>query len=208
MLFRSMLLCNKPSTKATENLTRVNIKKSLRTLRKISLSWSESFTTKEKGQIAKEYTDVMLFEYAEYRRGHISAKFSFEMASYLNSSYVMNYPIGLLGVDERNPSLYHIGKKLAMHASMNNNKKKGTNSTIRVKSLLSACMTIPNVEDVYLTGRQYKRRIIEPLINALNSLDFLGWYFVDDAELNNAALFLQREDIHCFLDKKIHFEIH
>ena len=99
------------------------------------------------------------------------------MAKYLTNAYIMHYPMELLKVDERNSNSYPLGRKLLLHQSMNNNKKKKTSDIISVKSLLEVCPDIPMYESVMNEGRQLDQRIRTPLEKALNSLDFIAWEY-------------------------------
>lgn len=59
-------------------------------------------------------------------RGIASFTFTADMANYLNQAYIMQYPLELLAISERNPNAYPIARKLALHHSIDNNPKKGT----------------------------------------------------------------------------------
>ena len=82
----------------------------------------------------------------------------------------MQYPMEILKIDERNPAAYHIGRKLALHNSIEKNQKVGTANIISVKSLLSAAPDIPSGAEVAATDRHFERRIIAPFESALESI--------------------------------------
>lgn len=78
--------------------------------------------------------------------------------------------MGVLKIDERNPAAYHLGRKLALHHSMDANQEAGTANIISVQKLLAAAPDIPGHEDVARSGRQFEQRIIAPFERALDLL--------------------------------------
>ncbi|HFI0640025.1 TPA: hypothetical protein ACGO3K_002158 [Streptococcus suis] len=86
------------------------------------------------------------------------------------SSYIMSFPISLFRLDERNSNAYSLGRKLALHQSINNNRKKGTNKIISVKSLLQTAPEIPSIETVRSKNGSWTERIEEKLVKSLDIL--------------------------------------
>ena len=82
----------------------------------------------------------------------------------------MRFPISLFRLDERNTNAYSIGRKLALHQSINNNRKKGTNKIISVKSLLQTAPEIPSIETVRAKNGSWTERIEEKLVKSLDIL--------------------------------------
>ena len=129
-----MTLCGIPLTKSSKDKTRRKVKEDLETLFHMSLEWTES-----SGRKIKDFSKMRICDNVGILRGNINFNFSKNMASYLTGAYIMQYPVELLKVDERNSNLYPLGRKLLLHYSMNNNRKKGTYNIISVKSLLEVC---------------------------------------------------------------------
>lgn len=172
-LERFMKLCGIPLTKPSKDKTRRKVKEDLETLYHISMEWTET-----SGRKTKDFAKMRVCDRIALVRGNIIFSFSADMAKYLTNSYIMQYPVELLKVDERNPNSYHIGKKLLLHNSIDNNRRKGTANILSVKSLLEVCPDIPTYEQVLATGRQLDQRIRTPFETALNSLSsFISWEY-------------------------------
>ena len=137
----------------------------------VSLSWREP----GKKQNA-DFDDVRILQRKYIRGGNIFMRFSEDIAAYLTHAFIMQYPLALQGVDERNPRTYNIGYKLALHHSMDNNRAKGTANIISVKSLLAACGDIPTFEEVQASKDRghWERRIKDPLEKALDAVQAEG----------------------------------
>jgi hypothetical protein len=159
-------LCGKPQTKSEKDKARRRVKKDLDTLFGISIEWSER---RGKGE-AENYEKMRIVTRQGIKNGIIGVEFSSAFAKYLRAAYLAQYPQSLLGLDERNPSLFYVGEKLALHYSMDSNHTKGTANIISIRAVLDACPSIPSYEAVKKTDRHYDRRIIRPLENTLDSL--------------------------------------
>ena len=112
---------------------RRRLKEALDTLYSISLEWEE----KSRGEV-KNYTKMRICEAQGINRGITSFTFTADMANYLNQAYIMQYPLELLAISERNPNAYPIARKLALHHSIDNNHKKGTANIISIAVLLQS----------------------------------------------------------------------
>lgn len=132
----------------------------------LSLSWTEPGKKKN-----ADYKDVRVLQSKGIRGGYINMRFSEDIATYLTNAYVMQYPIALQTVDERNPRTYNVGYKLALHHSIDNNRIRGTANIISVTSLLAECGDMPTYEEVQASKDRghWERRIKEPLEAALDS---------------------------------------
>lgn len=137
----------------------------------LSLSWTEPGKKKN-----ADYSDVRILQSKGIKGGYINMRFSEDIAAYLNHAFIMQYPLALQGVDERNPRTYNIGYKLALHHSIDNNRAKGTANIISVKSLLEACGDIPTFEEVQASKDRghWERRIKDPLEKALDAVQAEG----------------------------------
>lgn len=167
-----MTLCGIPLTKSSKDKTRRRVKEDLETLFHMSLEWTES-----SGKKTKDFAKMRICDKVAIVRGNINFNFSKDMARYLTDAYIMQYPMELLKVDERNSNLYPLGRKLLLHYSINNNRKKGTSNIISVKALLEVCPDIPTYEKVMSEGRQLNQRIRIPLEKALDALKFINWEY-------------------------------
>ena len=167
-----MELCGIPLTKPSKDKTRKKVKEDLETLYHLSLKWTEA-----SGQNTRDFAKMRLCDKIGIVKGSIVFSFSQDMANYLTNAYIMQYPIELLKVDERNPNSYHIGKKLLLHNSIDNNRAKGTNNRLSVLKLLEACPDIPDYEQVLNSDRALDRRIKTPLEAGLDSLPFVKWEY-------------------------------
>ena len=158
-------MLGKPLTENTLRDFRKRVKEDLDILFNISLEWKE-----QNGTNTKDYFGIRLLESRGIKNNTIIVGFASTFAEYLVGAYIMQYPNSLLQVDERNPSTYHLGRKLALHHSIDNNQRKGTASIIGVQTLLNVCPDIPTYEEVMTGDRAIERRIKMPFENALNSL--------------------------------------
>lgn len=168
-----MGLCGVPITKPSKDKFRRKVKEDLDTLYRISMEWTET-----SGRKTKDFAKMRLCYKAGIVNGNIVFAFSPDMANYLNNAYLTYFPMELLKLDERNPNSYPIGKKLMLHNSIDNNKRKGTANILSVKSLLEVCPDMPTYEQVLHTGRQLDQRIKAPFETALNTLSsFIKWEY-------------------------------
>ena len=170
-------MCGIPDTKPSMDKFRRKVKADLDALFRVSMEWKEP--SRRECKEARSFTKTRICTSIGMRNGIVNMTFSPELANYLIQSYIMLYPLGVLKIDERNPSAYHIGKKLLLHSSNGNNQKSGTANTISVKSLLAVCPDIPSYEEVLnSSNRSFRERIVKPFEKALNTLNFLtGWEY-------------------------------
>ncbi|MDL2319142.1 replication initiation protein [Eubacteriales bacterium OttesenSCG-928-A19] len=159
--------CGVPMTKASKDKTRRKVKEDLEALYSTSIEWSESAGNEG----TRDYAKMRIISMHAIRGGNIVVRFSEDMARYLTHSYVMQYPMELFRLDERNPSAYYMGKKLLLHNSIENNRRRRTANLLSVKALLSSTPDIPSYEEVMRGDRHLERRIIQPFENALSALD-------------------------------------
>lgn len=201
-LERYMEFCGIPLTKASKDKTRRKVKEDLDTLFHIFLEWTET-----SGRTPKDFSKMRICDEIDFDNGNIIFSFSMSMARYLTNSYIMQYPMELLKVDERNPNSYCIGKKLSIHNSIDNNKRKGTAHILSVKSLLDVCPDIPTYEQVLAKGRQLEQRIKKPLETALNSLNFISWEYCNSKGVPLTEEQLQATDYSTFINLYIKFDV-
>lgn len=198
-----MKLCGIPLTKTSKDRARRKVKEDLETLYRVSLEWSET-----SGKKTRDFAKMRVCDKIALLNGNIVFSFSLDMAHYLTNAYIMQYPIDLLKVDERNPNTYHIGKKLLLHNSIDNNQRKGTAHILSVKCLLEACPDIPTYEQVLATGRQLDQRIKTPFEKAINSLSaFIRWEYCNSKGVPLTEEQLQATDYETFINLFIKFEV-
>jgi hypothetical protein len=130
-----------------------------------------------------------------------------DMARYLTNAYLMQYPVEILKLDERNANIYPLGRKLLLHNSIDNNRRKGTANIISVTSLLAVCPTIPTYGQVMSTGRQLEQRIKAPFENALNALPFICWEYSNSKGVALTDEQLAATDYKTFTELYILFEV-
>ena len=176
-------MLGKPTTKASIDETRKRVKEDLETLYSISIEWKE-----RNGRNVKDYAKMRIVTMQGIRSGNIIVGFSPEFAKYLIGAYLMHYPKALLKIDERNPNSYHIGRKLLLHHSIDNNRKKGTANIISVRALLEECQDIPGYGEVVNGDRAIERRIKKPFIDALDDIEALGILTYHFSNSKNAPL--------------------
>lgn len=106
----------------------------------------------------------------------LKLNFDIDLATYLVHAYQMQFPTALLSHDNRNPNSYAIGRKIALHHSMDNNAAIGTSNTISVKSLLETAPEIPSYDTLLAAGRRdWKVKIKKVLESSLNDNITVGF---------------------------------
>ncbi|MDR0326583.1 MAG: replication initiation protein [Oscillospiraceae bacterium] len=166
------MLGKNPAKKNAVDDVRKRVKEDLEALYRVSIEWSERARKK-----TNDYAKMRILSSQGIKGGCINVGFSPEFVKYLTNAYVMQYPTALLKTDERNPSSYHIGRKLLLQYSNDNNLKIGTHDIISVLSLLAVCPDIPSYDVVINSDRELVRRIMKPFQNALNALGFIKWRY-------------------------------
>ena len=141
------------------------LKEARDTLYSISLEWEEN----SKGKVIN-YKKMRICEAQGIKRRVASFTFTEGMAYYLNQSYIIQYPLGLLAISERNPNAYPIARKLALHNSIDNNIKKGTADIISISKLLEVAPEIPTIEAVRKSNGSWTERIRGALEKALDAI--------------------------------------
>lgn len=142
-----MALTGIRDTKSSKDEARKAIKNYLDTLSRISLEWTEEQSTRVKTaegntvkrKVPKIYSKQKLLENCSFEKGVIRAEFSMGIVQYLvNHSFITQYPVALLRLDNRKIVAYYLGKKLCYHYGLMNNVHRQCNDLISVKSLVKA----------------------------------------------------------------------
>ena len=182
---------------------RKRLKEALDTLYSISLEWEE----KSRSEV-KNYTKMRICESQGINRGIASFTFTADMANYLNQAYIMQYPLELLAISERNPNAYPIARKLALHHSIDNNHKKGTANIISVAKLLEVAPEIPNIEAVRRVNGSWSERIRGALEKALDALeDIVSWEYSNSNSVPLTDKQLELSDYETFIKLFVKFDI-
>ena len=182
---------------------RKRLKEALDTLYSISLEWEE----KSRGEV-KNYTKMRICESQGINRGIASFTFTSDMANYLNQAYVMQYPLELLAISERNPNAYPIARKLALHHSIDNNHKKGTANIISVAKLLESAPEIPSIEAVRKVNGSWSERIRGSLEKALDALEgIVSWEYSNSNSVPLTDIQLELSDYETFIKLFVKFDI-
>ena len=182
---------------------RKRLKEALDTLYSISLEWEE----KSRGEV-KNYTKMRICEAQGINRGIVSFTFTKSMASYLNQAYIMQYPLDLLSISERNPNAYPIARKLALHHSIDNNHKKGTANIISIAKLLEVAPEIPNIEAVRKVNGSWSERIRGSLEKALDALEgIVSWEYSNSKSVPLTDKQLELSDYETFIKLFVKFDI-
>lgn len=156
-------------TKIENGSTRKNVRRLINEALEIIYCISLESSEKRSGNKVN-FKKMRICQMFECKNSIYTFKFTEPFARYLLSSYIMKFPMALFRLDERNTNAYSIGRKLALHHSINNNKKKGTNKIISVKSLLQTAPDIPTIEIVRRKNGSWTERIEEKLAKSLDLL--------------------------------------
>lgn len=173
-----------PNNKTDLDNTRKAVKKDLENLFKVSINWKEH---KKNGKDA-DFKDVRLISEKGIVNGNIEVQLTPRIAEYLANAYIMDYPSRLTAIScQQTPLPYYIGRKLALHHSMENNKKAGTANIIGVDTLVNH-LTVGGILDTYeevmsSNNRSPNRLIITPIEKALDLLvengTLIDWCYCD-----------------------------
>lgn len=134
-----------------------------------------------------------------------------EYAKYGGRRYLMAFDPRLGKLDERNPHIYQIGRKLIEHCMIKKNQERGIHNRIGVTSLLKAVPDIPTFEEVRDTNRAYRRRILDPLENCLEALGEAGilhewtWWKANNTPLTDEELAIANYDT--LITCMVHYEL-
>lgn len=192
-----------PESKSSKDQVRRRLKSELDILYSLSLEWKEKSRDK-----VESYAKMRICESQGIKRGVVSFTFASSMANYLNKSYITQYPLDLLAISERNPNAYPIARKLALHYSIDNNYKKGTNGIISVTKLLECAPEIPTIDEVMQTDRAWGRRIKDALEKALDAVkDIISWEYSNSKGEPLTDKQLDRTDYETFIKLFIKFDI-
>ena len=153
-------------TKERKIALRKQIRKDLADLEKI-----KGTAERTRGEKAGEYIEMRIISSHSVINDVIRVNFDIDFARFIVNEYEMQFPTVLFRIDNRKPNTYSIGRKLALHNSMDSNYYAGTDCTLSVKALLSEAPEIPTMQELR-EGKQrnWKNKIKRPLEKSLNEL--------------------------------------
>jgi len=173
---------------------RTQLNNAIKAIYAVSLEWDETKYEKPEGKNRKVKTTkhhcmrisdhtITQEEGNPVKHGVAEFRFSFDMAEYLSSSYIMPYPDALLSINAHyHPYSIPLGWKLCALHNMNFGKE--TANTTTVETLLNAAKGIPRYSDLTKKGNIYNR-LIYPFDRDLAALVEAGvlsnYYYVDDS---------------------------
>lgn len=194
-----------PETASARKEARKRLKEALETIYSTSLEWEE-----RSGKEIKSYAKMRICEAQGIKRGVVTFSFTQSMANYLNQSYIMQYPLKLLAIGERNPNAYPIARKLALHHSIDNNHKRGTSNIISVSKLLESAPDIPTFDEVKNSNRAWGSRIKDRLEKALDEIaegGVINWEYSNSKGTPLTDRQLDIPDYETFIKLYIKFEM-
>ena len=161
---------NRVDTENTDSMKnfRRKLKKSLDKLSTANITWSEKIKGKPKTFAGMNYIGGY-----ELRGNELMIEFTLTMAQYLASLPLIIYPRSLYALDDREYNGYAIGEAMCIHASQDNNIIKGTESKLRVETLLKST-SYPSYEEIKANKWSWIQNIKEPFENALDKLTQCG----------------------------------
>ena len=169
-------ILGKPQTESSFDELRKNLKSDILPLYHASVTFSQKW-----GKRYRQYGQMRIISKWEIKDNVLTVDFAPALVEYLQKSFLMQYPVELLKLDNCDPAALMLGHKLALHFSMYNNQRSETNNIISVRTLLDWCqMVIPSEEQVRETTQEYKRYIIIPLERALDNLQdsrIINWEY-------------------------------
>jgi len=200
------------NTKANRNNVRRKVEQGLETLFKSRLSWTEAvYNHKSKTTEPIDFGDMRIITAKGIRNNVVSAVFDRELAFKLVNDYVMEIPLDLFRIDERNLNCYPLSIKMLQHYNMTSNVKRSTHNILSVKTLLNFCPSIPDIEVVRNSNyRSTTNRIIDPFEKALDQIaETVEGFYWNYCNPNKECLDDEQitvSDYDTFIDLLVHFE--
>ena len=190
-------ILGKPQTESSFDELRENLKSDILPLYHASVTFSQKW-----GKGYRQYGQMRIISKWEIKDNVLTVDFAPALVEYLKKSFLMQYPVGLLKLDNRDPVALMLGRKLALHFSMYSNQRSATHNIISVRTLLDWCeMIIPSEEQIKETTQEYKRYIIIPLERALNALQdsgIINWEYCNSKKSPLTKEQIQRAKDHCY----------
>lgn len=203
-LDRYMELCGLDATnKPQKDKARRRVHEDLNYLYRFSLEWHA-----QGGGKYADFRKERICTIAELKKGIITFAFTDNLANSLNSAYIGQYPTAIFRLDDRNKNTYPLARKIAMHASNDYNRAKGTAYILSVESLLSVCPDIPSYKEIEAKSRAFTQKIREPLEKALDALqEFATWEYCNSKGAPLTEEQLAARDWHTFSKFLVRFKL-
>lgn len=163
------------SKKSLKDKTRRRVHEDLNYLYNFSLEWQDP-----NGGKWADFKKKRICTAAYLQNGIMHFAFTQELADSLTSSYISQFPLAIFRLDNRNKNAYALARKMIIHANIERNIERGTNTLLSVPIVLQNCPSIPSYEDVATSDRSFNRRIREALEKALDCIaeaDILTWEY-------------------------------
>lgn len=191
---------------------RRKVQEGLETLFKSRLSWTETgYDYKKKTTAPIDFGDIRVITAKGIRNNIITVAFDRELAFKLVNDYVMEIPLDLFKIDERNLNCYPLSIKMLQHYNMTSNVKRSTHNILSVKTLLNYCPSIPDIEVVRNSNyRSTTNRIIDPFEKALDQIaETVEGFYWNYCNPNKECLDDEQitvSDYDTFINLLVHFE--
>lgn len=164
----------KSRIKNLKHKLRGNIRADLETL----LNTSFTFEDKVRGK-KEDFAGVHPFGAAKYKDGMMEIEFTLSWATYAMKSPQTQYPIALMKLPEKYSNAYNMGIKIAEHYNIDDNAKWGTESRLKVDTLLK-CTDLKGIEEVKKSRNSWSQKIKDPfekLLNRLKGVVISDWWY-------------------------------
>jgi len=200
------------STPTNRKNVRRKVEQGLETLFKSRLSWTEAvYNHKSKTTEPTDFGDMRIITAKGIRNNVVSAVFDRELAFKLVNDYIMQIPLDLFRIDERNLNCYPLSIKMLQHYNMTSNVKRSTHNILSVKTLLNFCPSIPDIEVVRNSNyRSITNRIIDPFEKALDQIaETVEGFYWNYCNSNKECLDDEQitvSDYDTFINLLVHFE--
>lgn len=185
---------------------RQQMQENLDILYRVSIDWSNPDK--------KDFLKSRIIYQAGYLESKKTLKVSFipDFAKHISGGYLMPFDTRLGALENRNPNLYKIARKLIYHYSMLPNKERKIHDRISFKKLLECVPDIPTPEEVSdKYHRSYYQFIVLPIENCLNKLVDIGiiseWTWWKKANISLSQQELDNMDWNLIKNCMIHFEV-
>lgn len=119
-------------------------------------------------------TPLYVFDKASVSSAGIEVVFAEDFARKLIADgFFIQFPVSLFKTDNRNQSVYAIGRKLAYQASIIRNASNNRDNVIRIECLINCCPALPRLDGT-LNNSSLQRKYVEPLKKVLDRLQQAG----------------------------------
>lgn len=159
----------KPKTKEARRSQKAKVQKDLEFLSKVSIETSLNRKRRDQ-RLSTIFGRISLIQYyaVPKRERRFYIHLTDEYYDFLrNGTSAILIPKCVLSLDERNPNLYPIARKLAYHYGLKNNRASGNYMKLSVLNII-ACSRIPSRERC--PNNRERELIIKPFEHVLNTL--------------------------------------